>query len=110
MLLQVGAACSHKRGRRSRFKIRDLSDSRVGQSIASRKTQPSRQVPPPLLGPTLKVGINHHSMNLLLPQHFPGSLPRARFWRHHVFAAARGRSSELFLIAACSAANRHVLP
>ena len=102
MLLQVGAACSREEGRRSRFKSRDLSKSRDGRSMASRQRQRSGQVPPLLLGPTLKIEINHRSLNLLLPLHIPGSLPRARFQRCRTFAAERGRTSEPFPIAACS--------
>lgn len=86
MLLQVGAARSREAGHSSRFKSGDLSDSRDAQSMASRQRQPSGQVPPPLLAPTR--GRNKSPQpEPLLPQHFPGSILRARFWRSHAFAA-----------------------
>lgn len=101
MMLQVRAACSHEGGHRSRFKSRDLSQSCDGQSMASKQRQLQGQVPPPLLRAMLKTEINHHSLILLLQQHFPELLPKARFQRHHAFATEQGRSSEAFPIAAC---------
>lgn len=101
-MLQVGAACSREGGRRSRFKSEELSQSCDGQSMASKQRQPQGQVPPPLLRAMLKTEINRRSLILLLQQHFPESLPRARFQRHHTFATEQGRSSEAFPIAACS--------